>query len=697
MLPFPFIRENSRKTIQRGPIVATNQNSDESRPDARALLEEFVSSGRSESAFTKLFHHFGGLVYSSALRRTDHRQLAEEVTQNVFTILARKAAAVRRHPNPTAWIFQTTKLEAAKAMRSENRKNRKHAALAKELNLPNSQESEDAEAWRDVLPHLDDSLDHLGEKDRQIILDRFFEEKKFREIAAETGRTEAACKMQVKRALEKLSRLLSQKGVTLSATAIATGLAAEFTKAAPLSASVVVPQALGASSAVSATALVTNTLQTMSTIKSVSVTTAAVLAVASVPFFWQESKANNYRTEIEQLESRQTALEEETSRILRAPIAQSSRLEGQPARTIRDLLAAADEPLDADSLINQLMEAMMSQDIMGMLRLFIPLSTLNTEEYEELLADIESHEGNAQMKTMTLEMLGSFNPSTNYRESIERVMGLDIDPKAYGDLFSQWAAADPEAAATWFESKLQTGELLGKGIHNTPDKVLFPKLINGIGRENPELALETFLEQQDKDLRNSAVWYLARVLGKNFIRNGDPALIDRFMQDSDGLSNEQFISNVITNFDPAQGGNDALAFAESYLRTPQEVGRAMSSLISRDQTRSTAEKADWLVEKLSPEQITTAIKSFTRDNYFNNKAGIDIWTSNLDPSPIRDIALEEMVHLVTSDKRFDEAERLAEAISDEEMRQGALEYVNRRKTSTEETGKPSTSFEIRLN
>ena len=61
------------------------------RPDPARLLEAFVASNRCDQAFAALVGSLDGLVYSSALRRTGNAQLAEEVAQNVFAIMARKA------------------------------------------------------------------------------------------------------------------------------------------------------------------------------------------------------------------------------------------------------------------------------------------------------------------------------------------------------------------------------------------------------------------------------------------------------------------------------------------------------------------------------------------------------------------------------------------------------------------------------
>jgi DNA-directed RNA polymerase specialized sigma24 family protein len=101
-----------------------------------ALLAAYLEAGRSESAFVALVDRVAGLVLSSALRRTGNAALAEEVAQNVLAVLARKAAALRSHPNLSAWIFRTTQLESARAMRSEYRHTRKIAAFAFESGYP---------------------------------------------------------------------------------------------------------------------------------------------------------------------------------------------------------------------------------------------------------------------------------------------------------------------------------------------------------------------------------------------------------------------------------------------------------------------------------------------------------------------------------------------------------------------------------
>src|SRR6516162_10137307 len=93
-------------------------------PDDIELLRRFVEE-HSEGAFASLVRRHIDLVYSAALRQTRNPHAAEEVTQAVFIILARKAKSLLRVGTLTGWLYQAARLTAANYLRAESRRARR--------------------------------------------------------------------------------------------------------------------------------------------------------------------------------------------------------------------------------------------------------------------------------------------------------------------------------------------------------------------------------------------------------------------------------------------------------------------------------------------------------------------------------------------------------------------------------------------
>ncbi len=82
-------------------------------------------------------------------------------------------------------------------------------------------------------PVLDDTLHELGEKDRAAIVLRFFENLSLKQVGMQLGLNENAARMRVDRALERLHRLLSKRGITSARSVLAAALVAGALVAAP--------------------------------------------------------------------------------------------------------------------------------------------------------------------------------------------------------------------------------------------------------------------------------------------------------------------------------------------------------------------------------------------------------------------------------------------------------------------------------
>lgn len=196
--------------------------------DDLTLLRVYVNEG-AEDAFRTVVERHLGLVHSAALRQVGDPHLAQEVTQAVFLILARKAASLSPETILVGWLFRTTRFAASEALRAARRRRRYEEEAAQMLPTTTPSEA----PWDEIAPHLDEAVAGLGETDRHAILLRFFERKEMKEVGAALGSSEDAAKKRVSRALDKIRQFLMRRGIALSAAALGSALMTNVVQAAP--------------------------------------------------------------------------------------------------------------------------------------------------------------------------------------------------------------------------------------------------------------------------------------------------------------------------------------------------------------------------------------------------------------------------------------------------------------------------------
>ena len=229
--------------------------------DDMDLVREYVAR-QSEEAFTTLVSRHIHLVYSVALRQTRDAHMAEDVTQAVFVILARKAGSLGAKTILTGWLYRTAQYASADALKMQRRRQHREqeAYMQSTLNEPQP------DIWPQISPLLDAAILRLGESDRNALLLRFFEGKDFKDVGVSLGASEDTARMRVNRALEKLRTIFRKRGVDSTTAAIAESISNNSIQSAPLAlikTTTAVALAKGATASISITTLAKATLITM--------------------------------------------------------------------------------------------------------------------------------------------------------------------------------------------------------------------------------------------------------------------------------------------------------------------------------------------------------------------------------------------------------------------------------------------------
>jgi RNA polymerase sigma factor (sigma-70 family) len=196
-----------------------------------ALLRRYAIE-QDEQAFAELVRRHLDLVFAAALRRTGGRtHLAEEIAQKVFCDLSRKAAVMAHHPVLVGWLHRCTRYAAIDATRAEIRRQKLAQTLTAmpEVSLP----PETSVDWEQLRPVLDEAMDRLSDRDRELMLLHYFNGLTFAEAGARMNLSEDAARKRTGRALDQLRGFLNQRGVTSTSAALGLLLANQPLVAAP--------------------------------------------------------------------------------------------------------------------------------------------------------------------------------------------------------------------------------------------------------------------------------------------------------------------------------------------------------------------------------------------------------------------------------------------------------------------------------
>ena len=140
----------------------------------------------------QLMRQYAPLMVQLTFRRTGDPQLSEELVQETFLTACKKADIVCSHEKPLAWLYQTLQYLTMKEINRACHRREQSSEALQDLGA-----ADDPPAFHEILPR------NLTTEERRILILLFEHRLSHREIAEALGISEAACRKQVSRALQK--------------------------------------------------------------------------------------------------------------------------------------------------------------------------------------------------------------------------------------------------------------------------------------------------------------------------------------------------------------------------------------------------------------------------------------------------------------------------------------------------------------
>jgi RNA polymerase sigma factor (sigma-70 family) len=190
------------------------------RMDDWELLNAFRAEG-SQAAFAELVRRHAGLVFGACRRQLHgNTHSAEDVTQAVFLVLARRPPVHRSGTSLAGWLYQTAHYACRNEVRAERSRQRHERSAAEERAV--AMTPSNAMNSFDLDEKLDDAMGQLSSRDRDALLLRYYQDRDLRQVGDALGISQNTAAKRLSRALERLRRALIDRGVGVPTPALVT-------------------------------------------------------------------------------------------------------------------------------------------------------------------------------------------------------------------------------------------------------------------------------------------------------------------------------------------------------------------------------------------------------------------------------------------------------------------------------------------
>lgn len=129
-------------------------------------------------------------------------ELVKDIVQEIFLEVCRHVDILENHECYRGWVYKTAKNKIMKITAAENVKNKKQTSFDQIAGQELSVEDRYDFLIFDEYSHI------LKKEEMELLKSHYHDRKKISEIAANSGKSEAACKMKLKRIRDVIRKYL---------------------------------------------------------------------------------------------------------------------------------------------------------------------------------------------------------------------------------------------------------------------------------------------------------------------------------------------------------------------------------------------------------------------------------------------------------------------------------------------------------
>ena len=181
---------------------------------ADAELVEFIAR-QDNGSLEALYDRYAGVVYSLAIHMLKDSKAAEEVTQDVFFNVWRRASSYRAERGKViSWLFGIAHHRTVDELR-RRRRERAHVQMGVDLTNKPDDDADDPPSYaasRYERGRLEDALSYLRPEQREVVVLAYFGGLTHSEIAGRLQQPLGTVKTRMRLALRKLREVLGPQG-----------------------------------------------------------------------------------------------------------------------------------------------------------------------------------------------------------------------------------------------------------------------------------------------------------------------------------------------------------------------------------------------------------------------------------------------------------------------------------------------------